>query len=98
VQPSKRDLQSHAGRLDTDPARDLLSVAGVTTRLTLAEVRAFIVETFSEQERAAVDLYYAQGKDFAEVASGLSLPDAKQAEQLIRRINARLRYRFAPQR
>ena len=95
VQPSKRDLQSHAGRLDTEPARDLLSEMGVTTRLTLAEVRAFIVQSFSPEEIRAVELYYSQGQDYAELARALSLPTPKQAEQLIRRINARLRYRFA---
>jgi DNA-directed RNA polymerase specialized sigma24 family protein len=98
VIPSKRDLQSYAGRLDmgTEPARDLLSEVGVTTRLTLAEVRAFIVESFSPQEVKAVELYYSQGQDYAELAKALALPTPKHAEQLIRRINARLRYRFAP--
>ena len=97
IQPSKRDLQSHAGRLELEPARDLLSVAGVTTRLALAEVMAFITETFAPEEMKAVQLYYAQGQSYAEIASALGLPDPKQAEQLIRRLNARLRYRFAPE-
>ena len=97
VQPSKRDLQSHAGRLDLEPERNLLSVVGVTTRLTLAEVLAFITESFTPEEVKAVQLYYLEGQGYAEIAGALALSDAKQAEQLVRRLNARLRYRFAPE-
>jgi hypothetical protein len=97
VRPSKRDLQSHAGRLDFELKGDLQSVMGVTARLSLAQVQSFIAETFSPVEINAVKLYYSQGQSHEELARALSLPDAKHAEQLIRRLNARLRYRFAPQ-
>jgi DNA-directed RNA polymerase specialized sigma24 family protein len=96
VQPSKRDLGSRAGRLDDEPERNLLTAAGVTTHLTVAEIMAFIAENFSADEARAVQLHYLEGRSYAELATALSLRDAKQAEQLIRRLNARLRYRFAP--
>jgi DNA-directed RNA polymerase specialized sigma24 family protein len=69
----------------------------VTTRLTVAEILAFIAENFSADEAKAMHLHYLEGRSYAELASELSLRDAKAAEQLIRRLNARLRYRFAPQ-
>jgi DNA-directed RNA polymerase specialized sigma24 family protein len=97
VQPSKRDLGSRAGRLDDEPERNLLTAAGVTAHLTLAEILAFIAENFSADEAQAMQLHYIEGRSYAELATELSLSDAKQAEQLIRRLNARLRYRFAPQ-
>jgi DNA-directed RNA polymerase specialized sigma24 family protein len=98
-QPSKRELQSQAGRLDDeseDPQRSLLEVVSVTTRLTLVEIFAFIADTFSPAEVTAIQLYYVDGNGFAEIADALALPDAKHAEQLIRRLNARLRHRFVP--
>jgi RNA polymerase sigma factor (sigma-70 family) len=97
VQPSKRDLGSRAGRLDDEPERSLITAAGVTAHLTVAEILAFIAENFSESEAKAMRLHYLEGRSYAEVASELELSDAKRAEQLIRRLNARLRYRFAPQ-
>jgi DNA-directed RNA polymerase specialized sigma24 family protein len=97
VQPSKRDLPSQAGRLDLEPERNLLSAAGVTTRFTLADVLAFIDESFAPDEVKAVRLYYLEGQGYTEIASALALPEPKQAEQLIRRLNARLRDRFAPE-
>jgi DNA-directed RNA polymerase specialized sigma24 family protein len=96
ILPSKRDLQSQAGRLDDEPERNLLSAAGVTTLLTVSEILAFIASVFTPEEVRAVQLYYIEGRDHEEIASELSLRDSGQAEQLIRRLNARLRYRFAP--
>ena len=98
-QPSKRDLQSQAGRLDDegeDPQRGLLEVVSVTTRLTLGEILAFIHSTFSPAEVNAIQLYYVDGSGYEDIAVALSLRDAKEAEQLIRRLNARLRHRFLP--
>ena len=95
VQPSKRDLQSRAGRLDDQPEHALLTAAGVTTRLTVAEVMAFVASAFTEQEAGAIRFYYLEGRAYEDIAQELALDDAKQAEQLIRRLNARLRYRFA---
>ena len=97
AQPSKRDLQSWAGRLDGERERDLQSAMGVTARLSLAQIQAFIAETFSPVEIDALELYYFQGRSHEELAHALALSDAKQADQLIRRLNARLRHRFATQ-
>jgi RNA polymerase sigma factor (sigma-70 family) len=97
VQPSKRDLGSRAGRLDDEPERALLTAAGVTTHLAIAEILAFIGENFSADEATAIRLHYLESRSYEEIASSLGLRDSKQAEQLIRRLNARLRYRFAPQ-
>ncbi|HKU38439.1 MAG TPA: hypothetical protein VJR89_09840 [Polyangiales bacterium] len=96
-QPSKRDLQSQAGRWDDEPDRNLLTAAGITTRLTVAQILAFIANAFTAEEVRAVQLYYVDGRSYEEIASELALPDAKQAEQLMRRLNARLRYRFVAQ-
>jgi len=96
VRPSKRDLQSLAGRWDDEPERKLLDGIGVTTRLTLTQILAFIAESFSTDEATAIRLHYVEGQSYAEIASQLALREPKEAEQLIRRLNARLRYRFAP--
>lgn len=95
VQPSKRDLQSQAGRLDDEQERRLLMASGVTTRMALAEILAFMRESFTPDELHAAQLYYMEGRDYAEIARSVDLDDAKAAEQLIRRLNARLRYRFS---
>lgn len=97
AQPSKRDLGSRAGRLDDEPEHALLTAAGVTTHMAVAQILAFIEESFSADEATAVRLHYLENRSYDEIASSLGLRDSKQAEQLIRRLNARLRYRFAPQ-
>jgi DNA-directed RNA polymerase specialized sigma24 family protein len=94
AQPSKRDLQSHAGRLDDEPERNFLSVVSVTTKLTIGEIFAYIATAFTAQEAQAVRLYFGEGQSYEEIARALQLDNAKLAEQLIRRLNARLRYRF----
>jgi DNA-directed RNA polymerase specialized sigma24 family protein len=93
-QPSKRDLQSHAGRLDEQLERSLLASLSVTTRLTLAEIFAYIANDFTEDEARAVRLYFLEDRSFEDIARTLNLADAKTAERLVRRLNARLRYRF----
>jgi hypothetical protein len=94
-QPSKRDLQSHAGRLeDGELDRMLLSQVGMTTRLTAAQIFAHIERDFAPAEAQALRMYFQQDASFDEVAQALSLADAREAERLIRRLNARLRYRF----
>ncbi|HEX5660045.1 MAG TPA: hypothetical protein VFX59_22770 [Polyangiales bacterium] len=95
--PSKRDLQSNAGRLDDGELdRLLLSQLGMTMRLTVAEVFAHIERDFSPDEARALRMYFSQDASFDEIAKALSLADAREAEKVIRRLNARLRYRFAP--
>jgi DNA-directed RNA polymerase specialized sigma24 family protein len=93
-QPSKRDLQSHAGRLDDEPDRNFLSVVSVTSKLTIGEIFAYIATKFSPEEAQAVRLYFGEGQSYEEIARALQLENAKAAEQLIRRLNARLRHRF----
>lgn len=93
-QPSKRDLQSHAGRLSDEIERGLLRTLGMTARLTLNEIFAHLERDFSPEEICAVRLYYVEDQDFDEIARRVGLDDAKQAEKLIRKLNARLRYRF----
>ena len=94
-QPGKRDLNSQARRLDAEPLdRALLDTIGMTTRLTLAEIFAVIDRDFQALESQALQLYYAQERSFAEIAQTLRLASERDAEKLIRRLNARLRYRF----
>jgi len=94
-QPSKRDLQSHAGRLDDGELdRMLLSQLGMTMRLTVAQIFAHIERDFTPEEARALRMYFSDDAGFEEIAKTLGLADAKQAERLIRRLNARLRYHF----
>jgi DNA-directed RNA polymerase specialized sigma24 family protein len=98
VQPSKRDLQSYAGRLDDgDGAGDraLMNTLRMTTKLTAAQIVEHIAREFSQDETRAIGMYYIEDRDFAEIASALGLEAAKDAERLIRRLNARLRHHFS---
>jgi DNA-directed RNA polymerase specialized sigma24 family protein len=92
ARPSKRDLQSYAGRLDDE--HEPSESASVTTRLTLAQIGAFIENALTAEEAAAIRLHYLENRSFQEIAAALGLADAQAARQLIRRLNARLRYRF----
>ena len=49
---------------------------------------------FAREELTAMRLYYAEERSFAEIAAALGLPDARDAERPVRRLNARLRYHF----
>jgi len=98
VQPSKRELQSQAGRLTDEPESEAPRVAGVTTRLTIVQIQTFIEEALTPDETKAVRLYYLEDRSIDEIAAVLGLENAKAADQLIRRLKARLRYRFAPAR
>jgi len=60
-------------RVDALWAMNLLTAAGVTTHLTVAEILA-----------KPMQLHYLEGRSYAELATELSLRDANQAEQLIR--------------
>lgn len=94
-QPSKRDLQTHAGRLDDhDFDRSFLRTLGMTARLTAAAIFECVARDFSADEAAAIRMYYAEDRSFEEIATTLGLAQAKDAERLIRKLNARLRYRF----
>lgn len=93
--PSKRDINSHAGGLDAmqlDPT--YLQRFGMTVRLTVSEIFEYAEREFSEVESDAMHRYYRRDQDFEEIADALGLEDAVEAEKLIRRLNARLRYKF----
>lgn len=92
---SKRDLGTLAGRFPTgqEPALPH-ALQGVTTRLTLAQIAEVVGQEFSGQERQAFELYYGKDAGFERIAGKLGLENAKAAERLIRRLNARLRHRF----
>jgi len=93
--PNKRELASHAGRVDEEVLdRGLLHTLGVTTKLTAAAILGFVEAEFTPRDALAVRLYYLEERSFDELADLLGLPSAKDADRLVRRLNARLRYRF----
>lgn len=92
--PSKRDLQSQAGRIDDALEQSLVESLGMTNKLTIAEIRHYVATAFEPDEVRALHLYFGEGHGFAEIAATLELPSAEDAERLIRRLNARLRYHF----
>lgn len=96
-QLSKVDLHTYAGRLDQEPERGFLQTLGMTARLTVAELFARIEQEFTADEARAMQLYYRAERSFEEIARELGLADGKAADQLIRKLNARLRYRVAKQ-
>ena len=96
VRPSRRDLQSHAGRLEDvgESDRSLLHTLQMTAKLTAGEIFSFASAHFTAAELRALELYYLEQQTFEELASSLALRDAREADRLIRRLNARLRHRF----
>jgi DNA-directed RNA polymerase specialized sigma24 family protein len=95
VQPSKRDLQSQAARLDdVGLDRAFVKTLGMTARLTVAEIYEHVEREFGAVEARAIRLYYAEDLSFEQIAAQLSLPTAKDAQKMIRRLNGRLRHRF----
>lgn len=92
---NKRELHSQAGRLEDHPEPPMANAFGITTRLTLVEIQQFIDAEFSSQEAQAVRMHYLEGYRYEEIARQLGLGDGASAERLVRRLNARLRYRFA---
>lgn len=94
--PSKRALVSGAARLDDDQLQQTLRrELGLTTQLAVAEIFAWIEASFSPDESRALRLYYFEDMRFSELAAELGLADSAEAERLIRKLNARLRARFA---
>lgn len=93
--PSKRDINSHAGMLEEEHFdATYLRHLGMTARLTLAQIFAYVDETFTASEAAALRSYYEDDQSFGEIAQTLGLSGPGEAEKLIRRLNARLRYKF----
>ncbi len=96
--PSKRDLESKAGRLnDGELDRMLLGQVGMTMQLTVAQIFEHIERHFAPEEARALRMYFHDDAGFEEIALALGLADARAADQLIRRLNARLRYKFLNQ-
>lgn len=93
--PNKRDLGSGAGPIETDRLRDSVArMFGVTTRLTLAEIGAYLTTNLSPIETRALQLHFVQEKSFTEIATELEIEDPLEADRLIRRVVARVRHRF----
>jgi DNA-directed RNA polymerase specialized sigma24 family protein len=93
---SKRDLHTLAGRFDTpENEHALLRTVGLTRATTAEEVLRHIAAHFSADEVRAIRLYYIDGVGFAELAKELGLASEKEADRLVRKLNARLRYTFA---
>ncbi len=94
--PNKRQFHSQASRLvenGEDPS--LANTLGVTTQVAAHEILAHVDAEFAAHEAKALRLYYAHDCSFEEIARELELPSVHEAEKLIRKLNARLRYRFA---
>jgi predicted DNA-binding protein YlxM (UPF0122 family) len=67
----------------------------MTTRMTAAQIFAYIDDSFAPDEARALRLYYQDDLGFGEIARELGLDDEDSAARLVRRLNARLRYHFA---
>jgi DNA-directed RNA polymerase specialized sigma24 family protein len=94
--PSRRDLGTLAQRLDQEPLdRAFVSTLGATKRITVAEIFEYATTHFDAIEAQALRLFYLEDKSAAEIAQELGLPDERAADKMIRKLNARLRYRFA---
>jgi DNA-directed RNA polymerase specialized sigma24 family protein len=94
--PSKRDLGTNAVRIPTgvDLAADDAPAMGVTAQLTLGQIFGIVDSEFEPCEARALRMYYGEEKNFAEIAAELGLESAQAADKLVRRLNARLRYRL----
>lgn len=92
---SRRDLGTNAQRLDEELAGSALaSTLGLTAKLTAAEIFEHVAREFGESEARALHLYYLEERSLAEIAEALELDDERAADKLIRKLNARLRYKF----
>jgi hypothetical protein len=95
-QLSKRELHSQAVRLDDlEIERSFLNTIGMTARLTVAQIFKHIDHDFTADEARVMHLYYEEDRGFDEIARLLGLTDDKSVERMVRRLNGRLRYRFA---
>lgn len=94
--PTKRELNTQAELWDENVASwSGLGALGVTTKLSVASILRYMEQQFSARERDAMYLHYAEDQSFAAIAERLGMRDGREAEKLIRRLNARLRHRFA---
>lgn len=96
ARPSKRELNTQAERVDDDQLhRSVGKSLAMTERLQLAKIAEYIHSAFNAEELRAMRLHFAQDLGPAELAAALGLANAEAATKLIRRLNARLRHRFA---
>jgi DNA-directed RNA polymerase specialized sigma24 family protein len=93
--PSKRDLNTNAeGLCEQHGQKARAHTLSMTKDLTAAQIFAYASARFAAPELLALRMHYVQDCDFGEIAQALQLSSAKDAERLIRRLNARLRHRF----
>ncbi len=90
--PSKRDLNTLAGRYEED--EQALSRTGLTGEMTLRQVMTHVTRTFARDEALALTLYIERDASFEEVSDVLGLGSAADAERLIRKLKERLRVYF----
>ena len=96
--PSKREFGTQAGRLDDEHLdRSFIHTLGVTTKITARQIFAYVDSTFSKDEARAMQMYYKQESSLVEIAEALDLENEQAAHKLIRKLNARLRYKFGGQ-
>jgi hypothetical protein len=93
--PSKRELNTHAADVDGLVQESSLGRAlGITSALLMVKIVAYAEANFLPQEIQAFRLYLA-GTDLAQIAETCQLESAEAAAKLVRKLNARLRYKFA---
>jgi DNA-directed RNA polymerase specialized sigma24 family protein len=98
--PSKLDVNSPGKAfedLEAEGHKALLDTISMTTKLTAVQIFEHIDAMFAADEARALRLYYLEDCKYETLADRLGLGDAKSAELLVRRLNARLRHHFALQ-
>jgi hypothetical protein len=96
--PNKRDVNTNADRLDQDADAFPLYAEDVASRLAVAEIMSHVEAHFVSYEVEALRMYYLEDEEFDAIATVLKLRSEKDAANLIRRLNARLRYHFMTSR
>ena len=94
--PSEREINTEATDVDSlvTPAARARAI-GVTSALMMAKIIAYAEQSFSPDELRALKLHLS-GMDLAQIAEACALSGPDAADKLVRKLNARLRYRFAP--
>lgn len=93
--PSKRAVNTLADRFDVGVHDHALAhTLGITAKLTAEAILGYVAETFAPDEARALRMYYLEEQSFEDIATALNLKNAQAADKLIRKLNARLRYKF----
>lgn len=93
--PSKRAVNTLADRFDAGVHEHVLAhTLGITAKLTAEAILGYIEQAFTPDEARALRMYYLEDQAFDDIATALSLESPQAADKLIRKLNARLRYRF----